>query len=266
MPLDTVLLWLHLVTGVFLVGYALFWVIVSAPLEDRPDAEGPRSMRALLDELRNAQWPPFGPVRLRLPHLGWLGLFGMLATGLLMLRNVASPPHAKYLAVALAALAHIPLARRPNRGHAIRFLALLLVAIAFAVSGRPTYRATLLSLHLFAIVLWLGHMFFWSFVVGPLCKRYEPAERRDEIRHASHRWGALGGGALLVLALTGTMMLVDRGGDVPGVFHAKLTLVGGMVVYQMVVGHRRAPRLIYLNMLAALVILFLSIVLVHGVR
>jgi hypothetical protein len=44
----------------------------------------------------------------------------------------------------------------------------------------------------------------------------------------------------------------------------KLLFVGCMVLYQTFVGHRPAPRLIYLNMLAALVIVALSILLVRA--
>jgi hypothetical protein len=53
-----------------------------------------------------------------------------------------------------------------------------------------------------------------------------------------------------------------------GVFgHAlalKLILVGLMIVYQLVVGHKRAPIAIYFDMLAALGVIGASVVLVRG--
>ena len=45
------------------------------------------------------------------------------------------------------------------------------------------------------------------------------------------------------------------------VLAVKLALVGAMIVYQAVFGHRHAPIAIYFNMLAALVIIGASVVL-----
>jgi hypothetical protein len=44
----------------------------------------------------------------------------------------------------------------------------------------------------------------------------------------------------------------------------KFILVAGMIIYQFFIGHRPAPRLIYVNMLAALAIVGLSILLVRA--
>ena len=260
--LDSLLLWLHLVTGVFLVGYGLFWTIVAVPFASR---SGSGEMEAFLAEVKGAKWPPFGPVRLSLPVLGWLGFLGMGLTGYLLGRGDeagfgASTP--KLAAFGFAFLLHVLLSLRPSRGLVTLFLVALLATVVLSVVPGG-YRGTLLAVHLLAVMIWLGHMFFWSFVVGPLCKRYQPEEKGAELREASHRWGALGGGALLVLFLTGTMMLLDRG-DMPAALPWKLGLVALMVLYQMFVGHRRAPKLIYANMLTALVILVLSIQIVHG--
>jgi len=254
------ILWLHLVTAIFLVGYALFWTIVALPPAERSDAA---SRNALLDELRSATWPPFGPLRLPLPYLGWLGLAGMGVTGWLLIRAGGEPAPAKLFAFAIAALLHVLLSLRPRPPVLHAFTIALLCTVVLAVVPRPTYSGVLLASHRLAVVIWLGHMFFWSFVVGPLCKRYRPEARRETIREASHRLGALGGSALLVLFLTGTLLLLDRG-DVPAVLPWKLGLVGLMVLYQVFVGHRRAPRLVYANMLAALLILALSVTIVHG--
>lgn len=130
-------------------------------------------------------------------------------------------------------------------------------------------------LHLFAAFLWLGHMVFWSVVVGPMVKRFEPEARRESLRAAAHRWGGLGWPALTVFLATGVVLLHARGltsfaalGDLLGepagwLLLGKLVLVLAMVLYQSFVGHRPAPRLIYVNMLVALAIVALSVLLVR---
>ena len=132
-------------------------------------------------------------------------------------------------------------------------------------------------LHVLAVLTWFGHMFFWSFVVGPVTKRIEPREMGLLVRESSLKFGGLGWPALFVLGLTGTIMLYYRGVTMDQVLSGrffdeafgrglgiKLLFVGCMLVYQAFVGHRPAPRLIYLNMLAALVIVALSILLVRA--
>jgi len=44
----------------------------------------------------------------------------------------------------------------------------------------------------------------------------------------------------------------------------KLALVVAMIGYQAVVGHRSAPLAVYFNMLAALIVIALSVALVRG--
>lgn len=251
------LLWLHLVVLVFLVGYATFWTVALAPARGGIEPAAP----ALLLRLR---YPPFGPLRVPLALVGWIGLAAAGASGFALAGAADAPVGAaKMVAFGLAAGLHGWLLARPRVWLAAALLAALLAAAALAVALPLSYRGVLLALHLLAMLLWLGHMFFWSFVVGPLCKRWPERAEGDALRAASHRFGALGGPALLVLFATGSALLVARGG-VPGVFPWKLALVGGMVVYQVLVGHRRAPLLVQLNMLAALVVLWLSALLVHG--
>ena len=126
-------------------------------------------------------------------------------------------------------------------------------------------------LHLLALCAWIGHMVFWSVVVGPVVKRHESPDTADAIRAASSRFGGLGWPALSVLVVTGIVMLHARGFFAPGgvgklwsepggrAFALKLLLVGGMILYQWRVGHRPAPKLIYVNMLAAFAIVALSV-------
>jgi hypothetical protein len=97
------------------------------------------------------------------------------------------------------------------------------------------------------------------------------------LRERSLFLGALGWPALIVLVPTGLYFLHFRGLDIgelvrlgfldrPDAYAilVKLLLVLWMIVYQIVWGHRRAPVAVYVNMLAALVILGASVVIVRG--
>jgi hypothetical protein len=125
--------------------------------------------------------------------------------------------------------------------------------------------------------IWFGHMFFWTLVIGPVTNRFEPRESGQMLRQLSLRLGGLGWPALGVLIVTGAIMLGSRGvtlaevisgeffttpfGRVLGI---KFVLVAWMIFYQFAIGHRPAPRLIFINMAAALMILLLSILLVRA--
>lgn len=134
--------------------------------------------------------------------------------------------------------------------------------------------AACFALHLLAAFVWLGHMFFWSLFGGPMLKKIDPPETASRLRAVSMRVGGLGWPALLVLVSTGAYLLGRRGIGLDTLLSAellattvgraialKLVLVAGMVLYQIAFAHRRAPRAIYLNMLAALLILGASVVL-----
>jgi hypothetical protein len=132
-------------------------------------------------------------------------------------------------------------------------------------------------LHLLAMCIWFGHMFFWTLVVGPVTNRFEVPETGRMLRQLSLRLGGLGWPALGILILTGAIMLRFRGvtlsevisgefftnpfGRVLGI---KFLLIAWMIFYQIAIGHRPAPRLIFINMAAALMILVLSILLVRA--
>lgn len=133
------------------------------------------------------------------------------------------------------------------------------------------------GLHLLALSLWLGHMFVWSLVVGPAVKKLEPRETAELLREASLFRGGLGWPAMAVLIPTGLYMLHHRGielgqlwsgeafqGTQGTVLAVKLACVAGMMVYQAVVGHRRAPIAIYFDMLLALIVIGTSVVFVRG--
>ncbi len=133
------------------------------------------------------------------------------------------------------------------------------------------------ALHLLALSLWLGHMFVWSLVVGPAMKRIEPPETADLLREASLFRGGLGWPALAVLVPTGLYLLQHRGigfdmllsgaafdGPQGIALAAKLLAITGMVGYQALIGHGRAPIAIYFDMLLALIVIGASVVLVRG--
>ncbi|MFH1679287.1 MAG: hypothetical protein ABIH26_01435 [Candidatus Eisenbacteria bacterium] len=130
----------------------------------------------------------------------------------------------------------------------------------------------LVSLHVVAALVWFGHMFFWSLVAGLALKEVDPPENGRKIRDFGLRWGGFGWPSLFVLGITGVLMVilnnitlhhVISGGfihePIGRVMAVKIFLVGCMAAYQWFVGHRPAPRLIYLNMLAAVAVISLSI-------
>ncbi len=140
-----------------------------------------------------------------------------------------------------------------------------------------SYRIAI-TLHLIAVVLWLGHMLFWSLISGIALKRVTPAETAATLRKLSMTKFGLGWPSLAVLIPTGYVMLSYRGigfeqlvsgsaFTLPGgwILATKLGLVVWMIFYQAAFGHGHAPRAIYINMAAALTILALSIFLVRPV-
>jgi len=133
------------------------------------------------------------------------------------------------------------------------------------------------ALHMLALSLWLGHMFVWSLIVGPAVKRVQPQATADLLREASLFRGGLGWPALAVLIPTGLYMLHHRGieisqlvsgvafqGTQGTILAVKLACVAGMMVYQAVIGHRRAPIAIYFDMLLALIVIATSVLFVRG--
>lgn len=132
----------------------------------------------------------------------------------------------------------------------------------------------LVTVHLLAVVLWFGHMLFWSLVSGIALKRTEPAETGQTLRRLSLTMGGLGWPSLAILITTGYLLLGYRGigfeslvsaaaFKLPGgwVLAVKLALVSWMIAYQAIFGHRTARRAIYVNMAAALSIIGLSVLL-----
>jgi uncharacterized membrane protein len=134
-----------------------------------------------------------------------------------------------------------------------------------------------ITLHLLAAMVWLGHMFVWSALIGPALKRVTPTETAEMLRERSLYLGGLGWPALAILIPTGLYQLSARGiglGDLitlsflslpeGGAIGVKLLLVVWMLVYQGVFGHHRAPLMVWVNMAVAAIILYISVMLVRG--
>lgn len=80
MSLYVLFVYAHIVTAVVLVGYALFWVVMSAAAKREPVSEAERAR--LIDTARNARWPLSGG-KLSLKAVGWLLLIAVAVTGAL---------------------------------------------------------------------------------------------------------------------------------------------------------------------------------------
>ena len=135
MTLPVALVYIHLVTSVLLVGYFLFWLIMTVGLERlEPGAEvGPLTGAMLA----GGRWPPAvlpWRLRLTLPGLGWAFLLVMVVSGLALLPLGPAYPMNGVLGVKLGLLAalavtHALLARRPGRGPAALGLTLALAVV-----------------------------------------------------------------------------------------------------------------------------------------
>ena len=79
MNVQLVILFTHVVAAIFLVGYALFWAIMTTVA--RREVAGPESSR-LLDVAAGARWP-LAANKLSLVAAGWLVLVAAAVTGIL---------------------------------------------------------------------------------------------------------------------------------------------------------------------------------------
>ncbi len=290
--------YVHIMCAVLWTGYSLFWAVIAGPVVRE---FGPSESTRLFRRLSDAPWPPPQipvPVRLRFSGVGWTLLVLFAATGVLAahhqggtLERILSgaffrEPFGALLAVKLLFVAglfllQLRLTRRPTPRIFYLNLAAGVTVVALSVIlarlEQADWYLLAVFLHVTAALFWLGHMFFWSLVAGFVTKSIEPRETGDFIRRASLRMGGLGWPALSVLFLTGIIIIIhskitlhhivsgeflfDPMGRVMAV---KMCLVGCMALYQWFVGHRPAPRLIYLDMLIALVIIALSVLRVRS--
>ena len=139
MTLALLLAYVHLVSSVLLVGYFLFWLIMTAGLERLEPAAEVAPLTAAM--LAGARWPPAvvpWSLRLTLPGLGWAFLAVLVLTGIATSLTGAGYPVAGALGLKLGLLAalvvaHARLGRRPTRGLARLSLGLALGIVVVSV-------------------------------------------------------------------------------------------------------------------------------------
>jgi len=126
-------------------------------------------------------------------------------------------------------------------------------------------------LHILAVMLWIGHMFFWVTAAGTITKRFLSPETKAVVIELRDEFGQVGWYALFVLVVTGIVILYYRGvvsfsqitlNAFDYVLGTKLLLVGLMILFQGLVGPTRAI-LGWFNFLIALGVIGLSVLLVR---
>jgi uncharacterized membrane protein len=127
-------------------------------------------------------------------------------------------------------------------------------------------------LHVLAVMLWIGHMFFWVTAAGTITKRFLSPETKAVVIELRDEFGQVGWYALFVLVVTGIVILYYYRGitfsqltskPFDYVLDTKLLLVGLMILFQGFVGPSRAI-LGWFNFLIALGVIWLSVLLVRG--
>jgi uncharacterized membrane protein len=145
-------------------------------------------------------------------------------------------------------------------------------------------------LHIIATVLWVGYILFWVILIGPLVRQFKNPEltqlltRLNEsswppaLAPVSYRikLPGLGWITLIILFITGGFVLHYRGVTLQSiiveglllsrfgqVLAAKLVLLVGLAIGQLLLTYRPSRRLIYLELLMTLSIVGLSILLVR---
>lgn len=126
--------WLHIVVGIVLAGYALFWLVMAYALQR---GGGELQTAPTLSMIGRAGWPPFiAPPAVRIPllGLGWLLLAFMIVSGVMLLHGRFDwVITAKVVLVVLFALAHGWFTLRPSPRAAL--MSALLVAGVICVSA-----------------------------------------------------------------------------------------------------------------------------------
>jgi hypothetical protein len=124
--------YIHLVAGVLLTGYALFWAMLALSLAR--DSDTPKVDR-LLGVTLGARWPHVGvPVSLRLPLplVGWTFLVATALTGVLLLAGVpfSGMLLGKLLLFAILLGSQLLLTLRPTPARAYVNLAVVVLIVA----------------------------------------------------------------------------------------------------------------------------------------
>ena len=257
--------------GVLVVGYALFRFLISRSISRVSSVDERRMLGA---GLRAFSWPS-SRAGLSLGGLGWL--FTATFLSLMAARAAAGAPSVgETQALALAGVllgAHAALVANPGPRRSAVFGITAVVASTWSIAARPLGEvySWILVLHVGVTLLWLGHMFFWSVFAGPGLKRLEDRDLGARLRRLSLSGPGLGWPALGVLVPSGVYMLAARGVGFGDLFSpaflahrfgwaldVKLALVVVMLGYQVVFGHREAPRAVLVNMGVAVLVLALA--------
>jgi hypothetical protein len=135
-------------------------------------------------------------------------------------------------------------------------------------------------IHIIATVLWVGYCLFWTILIGPLERKFDPPQA-DHVSGllrrtrwppiaipASYRLTLPGFGwaTLALLGLTGALIAFIRGMPSPHhqwFFAIKLGLVLTLAFCQYCIARRPTPLLIYLTMVVTLSVVGLSALLVR---
>jgi hypothetical protein len=132
------LAYVHLVASVLVVGYFLFWLVMTVGLPRLEPASEVAPLTAAM--LVGARWPPAGvpwKLRLTLPGLGWAFIAVLVASGagLALIAHAAltSALGAKLVLLLLLVGGHARLTRGPTPGLARVTLALALAVVAVSV-------------------------------------------------------------------------------------------------------------------------------------
>ena len=124
--------YVHLVAGVLLTGYALFWAMLALSLARD---SGSSQVEGLLGVTRKARWPHVGvPVALRLPLpvVGWTFLVATALIGVLQLAgaSLSGMLLGKLLLFAILLGSQLLLSLRPTSARAYVNLAVVVLIVA----------------------------------------------------------------------------------------------------------------------------------------
>jgi uncharacterized membrane protein len=144
--------------------------------------------------------------------------------------------------------------------------------------------------HIMAAVFWVGYALFWTIMVGSLRQRFDNSESSRLLQLINQapwppasvpfpfyvKFSGLGWAALGILSITGIFLLHFRSDALQQIlsgefllssfgqtFAVKLTLVIALLLCQLLLAYRPAPRVISLNMWLTLLISVLSVLLLH---
>jgi uncharacterized membrane protein len=153
----------------------------------------------------------------------------------------------------------------------------------------PLYLLTV-YLHILATVLWVGYILFWVILIGPLARQFKDPELTQLLTRLNEsswppalapvpyrmKLPGLGWTTLVILFITGGFVLHYRGVTLQSitaeglllsrfgqVLAAKLVLLLGLAIGQLLLTYRPSRCLIYLELLMTLSIVGLSILLVR---